>query len=470
MKARIVRYTSRSLFLFTVGLCLTHAASAQSESKAPPSDVQTQIDELKARVAAQDLEIARLRQGDNEKWLTERRAEEIKLLVQDVLADADMRASLLQDSLTAGHDGKHFFLASANGDFRMNVGGYFQIRYILNHRDNSIEDDWEGGFQIRRAKIEFVGHIVSPKFIYSVQLAANRDSGVVEMDRAFVGYVHNEDLAVHAGRFKGPLLREEVLTSATRQLAVERSLVNAIFTANYVEGIKLEASAGGNLKFMASVNDGLRSGDPGGTGNDFLNDTTDFAVTLRGDAKLAGNWDQMRDFSAWNGEPTAVFVGGAIHYEVNETGDMQLAAPGVDSFLTYTIDGSFESGGFNAFAAFIGRHVDNVDTAALGSFDDLGLVLQGGYMVIANTLEPFIRYEWISPDDDRGFNDMNLITIGANYYIKKHSIKWTNDLIVALDELNAFAFAGSRTGLGILPDALGQKDQVVFRSQFQLVY
>ena len=42
-------------------------------------------------------------------------------------------------------------------------------------------------------------------------------------------------------------------------------------------------------------------------------------------------------------------------------------------------------------------------------------------MLGLDTLEPFARYEWIGPDGDRGFNDMNLITAGMNYYLRKHA-------------------------------------------------
>jgi hypothetical protein len=199
---------------------------------------------------------------------------------------------------------------------------------------------------------------------------------------------------------------------------------------------------------------------------------TDFAVTARADLMLAGDWKQYADFSAWSGEEFAAFVGAAMHYEIAETGDAQTASPGVDSFITYTVDGSLETSGFNAYGALIGRQVDLVAGAPTSNFNDFGALVQAGYMLVPDKLEPYIRYEWISPDDDRGFDEMNLITIGGNYYFNKHSAKFTADLIWALDELNGFAFSSptSRTGLGLLPDSPGQSDQIVLRMQFQLLF
>jgi hypothetical protein len=464
--------TSRRLTVVSTSLLAITALAAdavgQAQSAPSTSDLQAQLEALRARVEAQDVEIAQMRQSQGDQWLTERRAEEIRGLVQDVLADSDMRANLLENGIGAGHDGKHFYLASADGNFRLNIGGYIQARYVANSRDDSLSDDTETGFQVRRAKIEMFGHVVSPKFIYSMQFAAHRDSGAVEMDRGYIGYMFTDDVVLHAGRFKAPLLREE-LNSATRQLAVERSLINAIFTANYVDGVKLDVNAANWLKLSGSINDGLRSGDPGGVGNDFASDTTDFAATVRADAKFAGDWAQMRDFSAWSGEATAAFVGAALHYEIAETGDMQLASPTIDNFLVYTVDGSLEHQGFNAYGAIVGQSVDSVTGT---NFDDFAAMLQGGYMIVSDKFELFARYEWISPDGDRALEEMNLITAGFNYYINKHGIKWSTDIVWALDPLNSFAFSSptSRTGLGLLPDAAGEDGQVVLRTQFQLVF
>jgi hypothetical protein len=470
MYNNLVRQSWLSAMILSISV---NFVPARGQTTPPPddADLRKEVEALKARVEAQDREIASLRFKNDDTWLTEQRAEQIRGLVQDVLADADTRASLLAEGITAGHDGKNFFLASADGNYRMNISGIMQVRYIANSRDEALDDDVETGLQLRRIKVKFDGNIISPKFMYAVQLAANRDTGAVEVDLATIGYRLTDDIRVDAGRYKDPFLREE-FTPASRQLAVERSLVNAIYTANYVEGVKFEAGVGERTRLYLSLNDGVRSGDPGGIGNDFASDMTDFAVTARADLMLAGDWKQYADFSAWSGEEFAAFVGAAMHYEIAETGDAQTASPGVDSFITYTVDGSLETSGFNAYGALIGRQVDLVAGAPTSNFNDFGALVQAGYMLVPDKLEPYIRYEWISPDDDRGFDEMNLITIGGNYYFNKHSAKFTADLIWALDELNGFAFSSptSRTGLGLLPDSPGQSDQIVLRMQFQLLF
>jgi hypothetical protein len=467
----IARQCSRAAIVLILAANVAPARGQTTPSSDDP-DLRTEVEALKARVEAQDQEIAKLRREDDETWLTEQRAEQIRGLVQDVLADADTRASLLESGMNAGYDGKHFFLASADGNYRMNIGGYMQVRYLANFREDTGNDDTETGFQLRRAKLEFFGNVISPQFIYSMQLEVNRDTGEVGMDRGYIGYVFNDGLSIQAGRFKGPLLHEEFVVSATRQLAVERSLVNAIFSINYVDGVMLVASAADWLNLNVSVNDGSRSGDPGGSGNDFASDSSDIAFTGRADAKMMGEWAPLKDFNAWEGQPTSAFLGAAAHYELSESGDMQTSALGVDSFVIYTADATVYTGPFEFFGAFVGRHVDLVNSAPASSYDDFGVVVQGGCMVVPDKFEPFLRYEWIGPDSERGLNDMNLLTAGANYFFKKNSAKLTADVVWALNELNAFAFSTptSRTGLGLLPDAPGAENQVVVRVQFQLMF
>ena len=85
------------------------------------AELEKRNDTLQGRV--RELEAA-----DGELWLTEQRAGEIRGIVQDVLADADSRASLQDSGITAGwNDG--FFLQSPDGRFRLNVGGMLQVRY-----------------------------------------------------------------------------------------------------------------------------------------------------------------------------------------------------------------------------------------------------------------------------------------------------------------------------------------------------
>lgn len=459
-------------------------AAAAEEASGSLSRLEAEIRALKAENQQVKQKLARMETDRGETWLNERRAEEIKSLVREVLADADTRASLLAEGMTAGHQKGKFFLASNDGTFLMNIGGRIQVRHIYNNRDDSGADDNEAGFQIRRIKPNLSGHIGSPKFGYNITLAADRNTAAVGLEEAVISYGGLMDnLTIYAGRTKAPFMREE-LTSSGRQLAVERSAVNEVFTMGFTEGIGLDYK-GEMFRLRAMLSDGQNQGEISGVAKDFQNDNTDFALTGRVDVKLAGDWKQIDDFAAWSGEPFGVFLGAALHYEVGETGDSQAASRRMytgmtylyDNFWSWTVDGSIEVSGLNIYAAGMGQHFEGTGAAMVGAttgavdLDHYGFIIQAGYMVIPDKFEPFVRYEWIDVDDALWNDAVSIITVGFNWYINKHNTKFTFDVLYALDELNgASAPGGVSSGLGLLTDGSGEDGQIAVRSQLQLQF
>lgn len=374
------------------------------------------------------------------------------------------------------------------------MAGQVQVRYIANFRNKPTgaattpDDGNEDGFQIRRARLVFDGHIGSPKWEYQIQATANRDTSALEIEKAYIAYGLTDSVKIGAGRYKENFLRESYISDG-KQLAVERSLVEQVFGTGYVEGLFAEVQPTQWLQLSASVTDGQRSGDPGGSstgylngGNDFYADATDLAVTGRADVKLAGDWKQADDFAAWSGQPFALFVGGGVHYELAETGDTQAsgttgAVGPYDDFVTYSVDGLAKVGGLGIYAAFIGQHIDATDANARGNLDNHGALVQAGYFVIPDKLEPFARYEWLAVDDALHTNDLNLVTVGANYYFRKHAARISVDAVWALNNINSantLDFAGPSgtglSGLGLLADAPNRENQVVVRAQIQLLF
>jgi hypothetical protein len=439
-------------------------------------------------------------------WLNERRSEEVKALVREVLQDSDTRASLQEEAMTAGHNGSNFYLASADGNFLLQIAGLLQVRYVYNLRGGDppantsnfpsgfiTADEERGGFEFSRAKLEFAGHIGSPRFQYLIRWGPDREDNEVLGERIVIGYEVADGLTLWGGEDKAAFLREEVIDPG-RQLAVERSLMNEVFTAGYVQGIWLTWEATDSLNVYASLNDGFRSGeadneynsqfifmpDTGGSASGappihkpFDLDGTDFAVTARIDWKVLGQWQQYQDFAAWEGEETAVFLGGAVHWQQGESG----SGDDNDNFFAWTIDASAECNNFNLFLAFAGLHSDFEER---DNRDLYGAVIQAGYMVIPNKLEPFIRYEWIDLDSSAVSDDqINLVTFGVNYYIIRHQAKFTFDVVWALDPIPMAEVLGVQDNdgtnqtlgsLGLLPDDPNDEDQFSLRAQFQLMF
>ena len=440
-----------------LALCMTAGAFADT-------GVSEQLKAMQAKMQAMEAQMAQMRADSDQNWLNERRAEEVKSLVKEVLADADTRASLLEGSMAAGHNGKNFFLASEDGSFSMAIAGHLQFRYIWQHQDETSDED-DSGFQFRRMKIKFKGHIGDPKITYGMTIVGSRDGANASFEGPYMGYNFGNGWDVQFGILKIPFLRQE-LTSSSKQLAVDRGLVTEYFTMNYSEMIKLNYKAD-NYRLSFSLNDGENA--------DFSEtdgDNVEIAVSARADVKLAGNWKQWSDTSAWTSDEMGLFVGAAVHYQAGD------AANGTTSdYTAWTIDGSLENNGLGIFAAYMGGNIDP-DGSSAASTTMQGFLVEAGYMVIPDTLEPFVRWEYLDYDS-ASLNEMQAITLGFNWYQKGHSAKFTTDVVWVYDGdivSNPFGSNPGSDGLGMsnnaAPASASANDEeiIVLRAQYQLLF
>ena len=232
-------HTSLVCFLTLASIASASPATPQST---PPTTVESsgaetsaEVQQLKNVVRDLQNQVDSLKAANDDQWLTEQRANEIRGLVQDVLADADTRASLLQSGAMAGYD-KGFFISSADGNYMLRVFGQLQIRYVYNWRDDGADDSNRGGFEVRRAKVGFKGTVFDPSWSYELLLGAQTSGNVVVDDNAWIQKDFGNGFKVKLGQMKAPFTREEILSS-TRLFAVERSLVNTFFTSGTVQGV-----------------------------------------------------------------------------------------------------------------------------------------------------------------------------------------------------------------------------------------
>jgi hypothetical protein len=408
---------------------------------------QTSIDALVRRIET----LEERRAGDT--WLTQRRADEIRALVGAVLADADVRVSALRSTLTAGWD-RGFFIAAADESFRLRIEGYLQVRYAASLRDDSGDDDTRSGFELRRTRVKFRGHVIDPSWQYSMTISYGRSDGVARLSDGFLLKTFDDTWYLKAGQFKPPLLREELM-SAKRQLAVDRSLVtrSAAFNQGRAQGVEA-GFEGERLRGRAMVSDGLRSANTGA-----LEEDTELALTGRAEWLAAGTWKQFRDFSAQPGDGRGALLGAAIHYQRDEYGT---ARGPEEKRLIMTADASLELSGVGVFAAVNWEHNE---ADGRSDRDRIGVVAQGGAFVTERA-ELFARYEW-GDYDEPGVADLSVLTAGFNWFIDGHRLKLTTDVGYAFKEIDEVWASG---GASWLADAPGRDGQVVVRSQLQLLF
>jgi len=410
--------------------------------------------------------------------------------VTDVLADAGARASLA-DGATAGYDAKKgFFLASADGNYTMQMKGEMQVRWAYSARDIGAVDEAEGspsdateedawGFEIRRMRMTFSGTVVDPSWYYEVKFEFARSGGAALLSDALIEKRFDNGFNLRVGQFKGPFLRESI-DSATGLLAVERSLVDTFFTVGRPQGMRLawesdvvrvegfygsELAAAGSAPYSivggsaSELNAGSALGIPGSQNTGFNAVQTDYAFIGRVEAKTGGEWKQFKDMQSYRGEEAAALFGVAAYaQQVDAISGTDGATP--DVMWSVTADARVDFGGANLFAYGVYRDVSLQEAQPVrggGDSDELqqwGAVAQGGYF-LTETVEGFLRYEVGNSDTDKfrtapgtleaDGDELSLLTVGANWWPAgvKNRVKISGDFGYAFTPLVDFAASGA---------------------------
>lgn len=461
----------------TVGLlagttALTLSGFCYGNTDEANTSALAQIAELKAELAA-------MKSQQGEEWLTEQRAADIRGIVQDVLADAETRTSLQSSGATAGYD-NGFFISSADGNFRLNINGLMQFRWIMN---GASDQTTQWGFDVRRAQVTFSG-VFASEWRYNLQMQygsqwnlaaqpyasainAFLETGDINVLDAYVERdveLGGTSYTIRGGQFKAPFLREQ-LVSDGNQLGIDRSVLSYYFSQGYSTGLQLGYSAD-TLRFAVAFTNG--QGTPadfnlGSYDTSWLGNPTKYSFGGRVDYKMSGNWSDFDDFSSAPGSESGVMIGAAAFYQKYNAN----AFGGANNMKAYgvTADVTWNFGGASLFASFVW---ENLDPNAGSSTNPWGFMVQGGYF-LSDQAELFARYSYANADSAAGIGSdrtkLSLISVGINYYMASNA-KLTADFGYSLNELGTFALSGS----GYRPDAAGQDGQYAIRTQLQLSF
>jgi len=446
------------------GSALVAGATAFAAEPATTQDIQTQLQELQAKV---DQLQAQQKQTD-------------QATVNSVLTDAQKRSQFMADGtdITSGYD-KGFFIQSADKTFTLKPGVLLQLRnattYRQDFKNGGASDDIQNGWEIRRLKLQASGNAYGPDVTYYLQLTNNRNAATIELDDIYVQYKFAPHYAIKGGQYKGPFNREELISDAG-QLAVERSLVNEVLgggaTGPRSQGVSFLGGVGGEdyskdpLHYEIMWNDGDQTQntnfqDSSGTTPDTR---PDWGAIGRVDYKLMGNWTDYTRFSAKNSKEDLVVVGGGVLASGNQGANV----------YRFTADALYQGmeGKLDVFGAAIGQYTDFRNTAA-GAEDtklDYGAIVQVGYL-IDPAWEPFARADMVWIDDDfavagaGGDNGFPELTVGVNYYMGKDGAAFNKAKLTLDVSYLPSGSPGDRTGLDEL--ASNGKNEVVVRAQLQ---
>ena len=417
------------------------------------------VDELRQMVVELQSEVAQLKNQDNQ-WLNEQRSDQVRSLIHDVLADADTRSSLQGTGANAGYN-KGAFLQSSDGNWKLKINGQLQSRWLYNDANGL---DSQHGFEQRRTKIKFSGHIGDPSWVYKIALTWSRGGGSNTED-AWAGKKFDDGSWFKFGQFKQNFLRENIISSS-KKLAVESSMLNNAFKYGWSQGLEY-GWKNEDIKIIVQYTDG-----PGQSNTAALSAPTNAWVARTEFRFGEAGWKDFDYLTSKSGAKSGWLIGVAYENYDNDGGTFEYGNANANESNGWTVDVSYRSDGWNVFGYMV--ETTGKNTANADEVDSSGWLLQGGFLANDN-VELFAQYQ---EGEVSGSNmDMDAIRIGFNYWptAGSNNIKWTTDVAWAGKTItNGGAGTPSAdwisSGNGWRDDTGSEKDQMLLRTQLQVLF
>jgi hypothetical protein len=423
-----------------------------------------QIQELQKMVQELRQEVSELKMSSNNAWLTQQRADEIQELVWEVLSDSESRYSLVGSGATAGYNGGAF-LMSEDGNWKVKINAQLQTRWLY---DDAQDQPTQYGFEQRRTKIHFSGHIIDPSWTYKISGTWGRNGGG-STENAWIGKSFGSGSWIKFGQFNSKFLREQIVASSA-QLAVERSMVNNAFTYGWTQGIELGWS-NDELKLTAQYTDG-----PNQLNRELAPNPTN-AWNLRGEIKFGdAGWKEFGSLTSKVGGGNGLLLGLAYQNFDRSGSTIEYGNATASSSNGWTIDATLRGDGWNIFGYVVQATGSDAGIEQKSS----GWLVQGGFMISDNS-ELFAQYQKGSIKNavfTGASDEMSAIRFGVNYWPSagNNALKWTTDIAWSQDALARGRGSGASSadwtssGNGWRSDINDQDGQMLLRTQLQLLF
>lgn len=325
----------------------------------------------------------------------------------------------------AGYD-KGFFLRSQDQRFSVKISGRVQPQLVM-VRTKDPAADWQGRFQIRRARLTFEGNLHGKDLLYKFQTDFGR--GFATLKDFYVDARVSGDAWVRAGQWKRPFSRQQIASSGRLEL-VDRAITDRVFGAGRDIGIALrnDYEKSPEIEWIVGVWNGTGEeplfrpdlNDLGELeGGSFTNVPREFLPAFVG--RIGVNSGGIKGYSEADLEGGPLRWGAAASFWLE--GDFDRDDASNDKVqLDYIVkaNGFSSTGGFYAMT-------QQTDTQVLSS-QELALIgfhVQAGYM-LSKEWQVAARYASIL-DQAEDPVDQAEVAIGANFY------GWGHDAKVAAD-------------------------------------
>lgn len=439
------------------------------------------IHELQAEVATLKQRLATVETQENKEWLSAERTAQIKMIVQNVISDAQSRGQYLDSGLGIGYD-NGFYLRTADKNFAIKAKGFFQYRYTFSNAEVKNASAFgssppkggdSNGFDFRYARLTLEGNLFTPNLTYCFTGDFASDGANVndfQLVDAYFAYHFSSLLNVRAGAFFTPFSRMVYLGSGLQ--FVDWPAFFTDYNPDRSTGVSLFGDVIKNkLTYEVNMNDGPNSNhlgrvaDASATGS--LDNRLSFATrwTYLGDHETSGDFLDESDLRKDNSAFIWMVGFGADYDSVNlssnafpaKEGGATVAGVGgttTAGFISVyplngdiyrgTLDYTFKYRGWSfTTAAFFQQINENqgagityppgYDPSVKSSFFQAAYFGQLGYMITRN-IE--IAGRAGNSLTEGSPNQMQEYALGLNYYFYGRALKVQTDLNYIPSEAN----------------------------------
>jgi hypothetical protein len=364
---------------------------------------------------------------------------------------------------TAGFDTNSYhplFIQSKDGQFKLNIGLYSQVRYNMNWRaslPDSIEN-FTRGYNLARTRIFLEGDITD-KMYYHFRMNIN-PSGNFELMVAYLQFNINKKWNLRVGKQFMALGREDWMYPENLA-SMEFSAHDFTFAIWTSFGLQVRNTPNDNMRYWLGISNGAygaRKSFPQPTDSDVL-------LTGRFEWNVQGvNWDDWDDMLGRKGRDFGILVGfGAGQLYRSDKTAIKTEASSASQFnLDLTVSGD----GFQFFAQ---GSVTNLhyEPGVEADYFPFGAYATMGYWV-GDKWFPYARFDMVSAGNKSGtWEDYVSPGIGFSYY----PFSWTNRIRLTAE----YNFLGSTLNktivtpdgqLGLVESSYGSQQSVRFQLQF----
>ena len=401
----------RSTVFQTVPLAAVAVLALASVLTAGSPELEARVEALAERVETLESENEDLRNrldsDQEDPWLRDRRAQELRALVEDTLADNGLQ--------TAGLDNGRFFIQSPDGEYRLNIGGRVQARY--EYRSPAVGQD-TSSFFLRRVRLDFRGHLADERLTFRIMPEFARTATLRD---GWINWAFDRSLQVRAGQFTVPFQWHRYV-SGNRQQFVERGVPSETFgfPSGYDIGVGLHGRNDANtLSYGVGVFDGA--------GRNVRQSNSDgHMASGRLTWAAMGELPREEPDLAFSEDPQLSFGAGLQAANKNEVREWDLGRSPIGNaqadWATGTADVSFRWRGFSIVTDAYLRRV-NPDDQDVDAYTGWAYMVSTGYFLVPEKYEVVGRFSQLMLDQRDGDTREREWGAGLNIYHRGHNWK-----------------------------------------------